>query len=111
MVAFGMVAGSWMAGQKVTTVLAEKVTPMNHQESFIANLVTAGLVGPGAALGLPMSTTHVSSSAIIGLGVPKADAINWKTVQSMILAWILTIPLAAVLGVAAFTFLRRVYAN
>jgi inorganic phosphate transporter, PiT family len=111
MVAFGMVAGSWMAGQKVTTVLAEKVTPMNHQEGFIANLVTAGLVGPGAALGLPMSTTHVSSGAIIGVGTPKQECLNWKTVKSMVLAWIVTVPLAALLGVAAFTILRLVYAN
>ncbi len=110
-VALGMVAGSWMAGKKVTRVLAEKVTPLDHREGFIANLVTAGLVGPGAALGLPMSTTHVSSGAIIGVGVPKTAELNWKTVQSMVLAWILTIPLAAVLGVSAFTLLRLVYAN
>jgi PiT family inorganic phosphate transporter len=106
-----MVAGSWMAGKKVTRVLAEKVTPLDHREGFIANLVTAGLVGPGAALGLPMSTTHVSSGAIIGVGVPKRAELNWKTVQSMVLAWILTIPLSAVLGISAFMLLRLVYAN
>jgi inorganic phosphate transporter, PiT family len=105
-VALAMVAGSWMAGRKVTRVLAENVTPMDHTEGFVANLVTAGLVGPGAALGLPMSTTHVSSGAIIGVGVPQKAELNWKTVQSMVLAWILTIPLAAMLGVSAFVFLR-----
>lgn len=110
-VALGMVAGSWMAGKKVTRVLAEKVTPLDHREGFIANLVTAGLVGPGAALGLPMSTTHVSSGAIIGVGIPEKADPNWKTVQSMVLAWILTIPLAAVLGVSTFTLLQLVYAN
>lgn len=110
-VALGMVAGSWMAGRKVTNVLAEKVTPMDHHEGFFANLVTAGLVGPGAALGLPMSTTHVSSGAIIGVGVPKQANLNWKTVQSMVLAWVLTIPLAALLGVSAFIILRLVYAH
>ena len=108
MVALGMVAGSWMAGKKVTRVLAEKVTPLDHREGFGANLVTAGLVGPGAALGLPMSTTHVSSGAIIGVGVSKKAELNWNTVQSMVLAWILTIPLAAVLGVSAFVLLRLV---
>lgn len=110
-VALGMVAGSWMAGRKVTRVLAEKVTPMDHREGFIANLVTAGLVGPGAALGLPMSTTHVSSGAIIGIGVPKNAELNWKTVQSMVWAWILTLPLAAILGVSAFLLLRSLYPN
>jgi len=109
-VALGMVAGSWMAGKKVTKVLAEKVTPMDHSEGFIANLVTAGLVGPGAAFGLPMSTTHVSSGAIISVGIPKKAELNWKTVQNMVLAWVLTIPLAAGLGVVAFMLLRLVYA-
>jgi inorganic phosphate transporter, PiT family len=108
-VALAMVAGSWMAGKKVTSVLAERVTPMDHQEGFIANLVTAGLVGPGAALGLPMSTTHVSSGAIIGVGALKKAALNWEAVQSMVLAWILTIPLAAILGIAAFIALHVVY--
>jgi PiT family inorganic phosphate transporter len=111
MIALGMVAGSWMAGKKVTRVLAEKVTPMDQREGFIANLVTAGLVGPGAAMGLPMSTTHVSSGAIVGVGAPGKARLNWKTVQSMILAWILTVPLAALLGVSAFILLRGVFAN
>lgn len=109
-VALGMVAGSWMAGRKVTRVLAEKITPMDHTEGFVANLVTAGLVGPGAALGLPMSTTHVSSGAIMGVGAPKKADLNWKTVKSMVLAWIFTIPLAAGLGVVAFVLLRLLYA-
>lgn len=110
-VTLGMLVGSWMAGKRVTTVLAEKVTPMDHQEGFVANLVTAALVGPGAALGLPMSTTHVSSGAIIGVGIPRKASLNWKTVQSMVLAWIVTVPLAAVLGVIAYALLRSFHAN
>jgi inorganic phosphate transporter, PiT family len=108
-VAVGMVAGSWLAGKKVTHVLAEEVTPMDHREGFIANLVTAALVGPGAALGLPMSTTHVSSGAIVGAGIPKQESLNWRTVKSMVLAWIVTVPLAAALGVSAFMLLRLVH--
>ena len=70
--------------------------------------MTAALVGPGAALGLPMSTTHVSSGAIIGLGIPKRAGMNWLTVEHMLLAWVVTVPLAAVLGVAAYTCLSLV---
>lgn len=110
-VALGIAAGSWIAGKKVAKFLAEKVTPMDHQEGFIANLVTAGLVGPGAALGWPMSTTHVSSGAIVGVGVPKKAGLNWETVQSMVLAWSVTIPLAGLLGVSAFLLLRLAYAT
>jgi PiT family inorganic phosphate transporter len=106
LVTLGILAGSWMGGRRVTTVLAEKVTQMNHREGFIANLVTAALVGPGAVLGLPMSTTHVSSGAIIGAGILKETGVNRRTVREMILAWIITLPAAAVLGILAYELLK-----
>lgn len=105
LIALGMVAGSWIAGRRVTTVLAERVTQMDHREGFIANLVTAALVGSGAALGLPMSTTHVSSGAIIGAGILKEAGVNRRIVWEMVLAWIITLPAAAVLAVLAYELL------
>jgi PiT family inorganic phosphate transporter len=106
LVALGMMGGSWLAGRRVTGVMAEKITPMNHQEGFIANLVTAAMVGPAAALGLPMSTTHVASGAIIGLGSQADGRLNWTTVRHMLLAWVITLPAAAVLGIVVFEILR-----
>jgi PiT family inorganic phosphate transporter len=105
-VALGILAGSWMGGRRVTVVLPEKVTRMDHREGFVANLVTAALVGPGAALGLPMSTTHVSSGAIIGAGILKEAGVNRRTVEDMLLAWIVTVPAAGVLGILAYELLR-----
>jgi len=102
----GMLAGSWLAGQRVTGVLATQVTPMDHHEGFVANLVTAALVGPGAALGLPMSTTHVSSGAILGVAAGRGGEANRKTIREMLAAWVVTLPAAALLGVAAFVTLR-----
>jgi PiT family inorganic phosphate transporter len=107
-ITFGMLAGSWIAGRRVTNVLANKVTPMTHREGFVANLITAALVGPGAALGLPMSTTHVSSGAIMGVASGHGDHANMKTIRDMLLAWVVTLPAAALLGVAAFLGLRLV---
>ena len=108
-VAGGMLAGSLQAGRRVTTVLAEKITPMNHREGFAANLVTSLLVGPGAFLGLPMSTTHVSTGAIIGIGIQKGGAVDWKRVREMVLAWVVTLPAGALLGVLAYGLLRLVF--
>lgn len=101
LVTCGMVAGSLVAGRRVTHVLAEKVTPMDHREGFIANLITAGLVTTGATLGLPMSTTHVSSGGIFGAGVQRSS-LNTKTLRDIALAWVVTLPAAALLGVAAY---------
>ena len=107
-VTLGMIAGSWIAGKRVTRVLAEDITPMNHGEGFVANLVTAALVGPGAALGLPMSTTHVSSGAIIAVGAENTTRVKWKTVREMLLAWVVTLPAAAFLGILFYTLLHAV---
>jgi inorganic phosphate transporter, PiT family len=106
-VAGGMMAGSWIAGQRVTDVLARKVTRMDHREGFVANLITAALVAPAAALGLPMSTTHVASGAIIGVATRQSDGVNWKVVWEMMLAWIVTLPFAAALGMAVFFVVGR----
>lgn len=108
LIALGIFAGSLYAGRRVTTVLAEKITPMDHREGFIANLVTSLLVGPGAFLGLPMSTTHVASGAIIGIGVRKGGAIDWQRVKEMALAWIITVPAAALLGILTYALLHAI---
>lgn len=96
----GMVVGSLVAGTRVTRVLAENVTPMDHREGFLANLTTAVLVTAGATLGLPMSTTHVSSGGIIGAGVQRGS-LNVQTLRHMIGAWVVTLPAAAALGIGA----------
>lgn len=101
LVTLGMVAGSLLAGRRVTHVLAEKVTRMDHRGGFAANLVTASLVGAGALAGWPMSTTHVSSGAIMASGAGRGTT-NWRTVHEFLLAWIVTVPAAATLGIAIF---------
>jgi len=97
----GMAAGSLTAGKRITRVLAEDVTPMDHREGFFANLVTAGLVTVGATWGLPMSTTHVSSGGIMGAGAQRSS-LNLKTLRHILLAWVVTLPAAALLGIGAW---------
>ncbi|MFQ6114867.1 MAG: inorganic phosphate transporter, partial [bacterium] len=106
-VSLGMGLGSYLAGLRVTELLAERVTHMNHSEGFSANLMTAVLVTIAARLGLPVSTTHVSSGAIIGIGLRKGTkGVYWKTVRDMVLAWIVTLPAAGFFAVTAYYILR-----
>ncbi|MFN0247068.1 MAG: inorganic phosphate transporter [Kofleriaceae bacterium] len=105
-VTVGMVAGSLYGGRRVMHVLAERVTRMDHREGFSANLVTATLVGLGAWQGLPLSTTHVSTGAIIGAGTARSGAIDWRTVRGLVMAWVVTLPAAALLAVCAYCALR-----
>ena len=106
LIAFGILVGSLQSGRRVTTVLAEKITPMNHREGFAANLVTSLLVGSGAVAGLPMSTTHVASGAVIGCGVQKGGTTDWQRIRDMALAWVITLPAAALIGVLIYWLIR-----
>ncbi|MCK6528651.1 inorganic phosphate transporter [Myxococcota bacterium] len=100
-VAGAMVAGSLLAGQRVTRALAEGVTPMDDREGFAANLVTAALVTVGAVQGLPMSTTHVATGGIFGAGVVRGT-LDRRSLRDIGLAWIVTLPVAALLGAGGY---------
>jgi len=106
--ALAMGLGSFIGGYRVTEVLAEKVTRMDHVEGLSANVTTSALVLVTATMGLPVSTTHVSSSAIIGIGILKGlKAVRWTTVRDMVLAWVVTLPVAGILSALAYLALSR----
>jgi len=103
MIALSMGAGSFIAGRRVTKTLGEKVTRMNDKEGFAANATTATLVTIAAVQGLPVSTTHVSSGAIIGIGAQARDGrLNLRVVGDMALAWVVTVPGAALIAIGAW---------
>jgi PiT family inorganic phosphate transporter len=106
-VAAGMGAGSLVGGFRVTETLARRVTPMSPVEGFAANAVTTVLVGLASFAALPVSTTHVSSGAILGIGLHRGKAsVSWSTVHEMLLAWLVTLPVAALIAAAAYAVLR-----
>jgi inorganic phosphate transporter, PiT family len=97
--AVAMGAGSYFGGRRVTELLAERVTSMNHTQGLAANLTTSVLVTATALAGMPVSTTHVSGSAIIAVGFRKGrQEVRWRTVRDIATAWLVTLPVAALLG-------------
>ncbi len=107
-VAIAMGLGSLLGGLRVTQVLAEKVTKMNHLEGLSANVTTSSLVLISTTMGLPVSTTHVSSSAIVGIGLLKGlRSVQWSTVRDMVLAWVVTLPAAGLLAGLAYLLLVK----
>lgn len=102
LVAAAMGVGSLAAGFRVTETLARKVTAMSPAEGFCANFVTTLLVGLASLAALPVSTTHVASGAIIGIGLHRGGSVRWATVKEMLLAWTVTLPVAALVGGAAY---------
>ena len=106
LVAVGMGLGSYLGGLRVTRFLAERVTRMDHLEGFSANLATAILVTFAARMGFPVSTTHLSSSALMGIGLRKGPGhLQWGAVREMIMAWVVTIPVAGLLAAGCYWLL------
>jgi len=102
--------GALVAGLRVTETLAYKVTDLDHEEGLTANLATAAVVISTAVHGFPVSTTHVSSFAIMGGGLRDGiKAIRWATVAEMALAWILTLPVSGLLGLGSYLLIRNIW--
>lgn len=103
LVAGTMLVGSLYAGRRVAPVLAQGVVRMEHREGLLANLSTSLLVGIGANLGLPMSTTHVSAGAIAGIAGQQPKRLNRKTLRDLALAWTVTPLAAAIIAASTYT--------
>lgn len=106
-VAVAMAAGGLLAGRRVLETLARKITPLPLAESLTASAATAALVCCASWLSLPVSTTHVSTGAIIGAGLRNDPrAVRWGKVGEIVLSWLVTLPVAALLAAAAMLALR-----
>jgi len=105
--ALAMAAGSLVSGFRVTETLARRVTAMSPTEGFSANLVTTVLVGLASWQGLPVSTTQISTGAIVGVGLHRdARSVRWTTVGNIAFAWLVTVPAAGLIAVGAYAALE-----
>lgn len=105
LIALVMAAGGLIQGRRVAETMSRRITDLNHGQGLAANLVTAGLVLGASHLGLPVSTTHVSTSAIFGIGAVNGTR-NWRTIAHILLAWVVTLPLALALGAGLYAAFR-----
>lgn len=97
--AITMAAGTAAGGWRIIKTLGHKMVKLHPIHGFAAETSAATVITFASALGIPVSTTHNISSAIMGVGTAKRlSAIRWSIVERMIWAWILTLPAAG--GVA-----------
>lgn len=105
LVAMVMTLGGVIQSRRVAETLSRGITALNHGQGLTANLVTAGLVLGASNLGLPVSTTHVSTGAIFGIGAVNGQR-NWRTIARILLTWIVTLPLGLALGAGVYGMLH-----
>lgn len=102
LIALVMAAGGLVQSRRVAETLSRRITEPSHGQGLTANLVTAGLVLGASHLGLPVSTTHVSTGAIFGIGMVNGKR-DVRTIARILLTWVVTLPLGLALGAALYT--------
>lgn len=107
--AAAMTLGSYASGLRVTRTLGERVVHMDRDTGLAASLVAAALVMTASFYTLPVSTTHVSTGAIVGAGLRQGNgAVQWPRVGGFVIAWVGTLPIAAALAASAAWLLAPV---
>jgi len=105
-VAAAIAIGGVLGAARVANTLSRRITPMATREPVTANLVAAALVTLASPFALPVSTTHVTSGGIFGIGLLRKEEANWPKVREILLAWVATLPLGAVLAAVIFLSLK-----
>jgi inorganic phosphate transporter, PiT family len=101
-IALGTLLGGW----RIVKTMGQKITKLKPFEGFCAESAGALTLFGATHFGIPVSTTHVITGAIIGAGARKgASAVKWGVTTNIFWAWILTIPVSAIIGAAMFFFL------
>src|SRR5439155_18787294 len=91
-----MAAGTAVGGWRIIKTLGHKMVKLHPINGFAAEASSASVIALASHLGIPVSTTHNISAAIMGVGAAKRfSAIKWSVVERMVWAWVLTIPVAA----------------
>ncbi len=106
-IAIAMAIGGLINAKKVGETMSKKITPMNSGQGFTANMITGILVTTASIHGLPVSTTHVSVGSIFGIGTVTKKA-NPRVIYKIVLSWILTLPMAALISGLLFKIFQSV---
>jgi len=110
MLTFGiaLVVGLWFIGKEVIATVGTNLTKIHPASGFSAELSAAGIVMSASILGLPVSSTHILIGAVLGIGIVNSQT-NWRLMRPIALAWIITLPAAALLSAIGFVILRGIF--
>ncbi len=107
LVTAAMALGGLITGRRVLATLSVRVTKLTAGESLAASTASAALVSLASFHGLPLSTTHVTTGAIVGAGLAgDRRSVRPRVVRDIVLAWVVTLPASALLALVALSLLR-----
>jgi PiT family inorganic phosphate transporter len=101
--ALAIALGTYSGGWRIIKTMGSRIIKMDTAQGFSAQGAGAAVILASSHFGYPLSTTHVISGGVMGAGAARRlSAVRWGVAGNMILAWILTIPLAGLIGGATY---------
>jgi len=98
-ISFGTAAGGW----RIIRTMGQRVVKLDPVHGFAAETTAATIIFGASHFGMPVSTTHVISTAIMGVGASdRLSAVRWGVAGNIIVAWILTIPASGLAAAGAY---------
>ena len=102
-ISFGTMAGGW----RIIRTMGQRVVKLDPVRGFAAETTAATIIFGASHFGMPVSTTHVISSAIMGVGsVERLSAVRWGVAGNILVAWVLTIHAAALVAAVSYAVLH-----
>jgi PiT family inorganic phosphate transporter len=107
-IALGM--GTMVGWKRIVVTVGEKIgkTHLTYGQGFSAEVTAAATIAAADIYGLPVSTTHVLSSGIAGTMAANGSGLQWSTIRSIALAWVLTLPAAMLIAGTLFWLFRSI---
>jgi inorganic phosphate transporter, PiT family len=97
--ALAMGAGTYAGGWRIIKTLGQRVAKLDPPQGFAAQTACASILWATAHYGFPVATTHVISGSVLGAGATRRfSAVRWGVAGNIVLAWLMTLPCAAVVG-------------
>lgn len=107
--ALSMGLGTSVGGWKIIKTVGGKITKIEPINGATADLTSSSIIFTFTQLGLPVSSTHVISSAIMGIGAAKRlKSVNWGVAKRIVITWFITLPISALIA-AVFYYVLRVF--
>jgi PiT family inorganic phosphate transporter len=103
----GIVLGLSVLGYRVMATIGERITELTPTRGYAAEFAAAITIVVASRLGIPVSTTHTLVGAVLGVGLARGiGALDFRVVGTIVLSWIVTIPVGATLAIFFFYFYR-----
>ncbi|WP_022908811.1 MULTISPECIES: inorganic phosphate transporter [Aestuariimicrobium] len=97
--AVAIAAGTWSGGWRVIRTLGKGLVEIDSPQGMAAETASAAIILSSSHAGMSLSTTHVATGSILGTGVGKSGAVvRWSVAGRMVVAWLITLPAAALVG-------------